>query len=51
LAHQKTPTAITDKLNRASNVGLADAKMQARFAGLGGAVVAGSAADFKARVR
>ena len=37
---------VIDTLNKAINVGLADPKMQARFADLGGAVVAGSSADF-----
>jgi tripartite-type tricarboxylate transporter receptor subunit TctC len=45
-APKKTPTAVIDTLNKLINVGLADPKMQARFADLGGAVVAGSSADF-----
>ena len=45
-APKKTPAAVIDTLNKLINVGLADPKMQARFADLGGAVVAGSSADF-----
>ena len=45
-APKKAPTTVIDTLNKAINVGLADPKMQARFADLGGAVVAGSSADF-----
>jgi len=45
-APKKTPTAVIDRLNQEINVGLADPKAQARFAELGGVVVAGSSADF-----
>jgi tripartite-type tricarboxylate transporter receptor subunit TctC len=45
-APKKTPTAVIDKLNKEINVGLAEPKMQARFAELGGMVVGGSSADF-----
>ena len=44
-APKKTPTAIIDRLNREINLGLADSKMQARFAELGGTVVGGSVAE------
>ena len=37
---------IVDKLNQEINAGLADPKMQARLADLGGKVLAGSPADF-----
>ena len=45
-APRNTPAEIIDKLNREINVGLADPRMKARFAGLGGTVIAGSPADF-----
>jgi tripartite-type tricarboxylate transporter receptor subunit TctC len=45
-APKNTPVEITDKLNREISVALADPKMQARFADLGGIAVAGSRADF-----
>ncbi|MEA2980680.1 MAG: hypothetical protein QOF09_2503 [Alphaproteobacteria bacterium] len=41
-----TPAAIIDKLNREINAGLADPKMKARLAELGGMVLPGSPADF-----
>jgi tripartite-type tricarboxylate transporter receptor subunit TctC len=41
-----TPTDIIDKLNKEINAALADAKMKARIADLGGSVLAGSPADF-----
>jgi tripartite-type tricarboxylate transporter receptor subunit TctC len=41
-----TPAEIVDKLNKEINAGLADAKIKARFADLGGTVLPGSAADF-----
>jgi tripartite-type tricarboxylate transporter receptor subunit TctC len=41
-----TPTEIVDKLNKEINAGLADAKMKARLADLGGTVLPGSPADF-----
>jgi tripartite-type tricarboxylate transporter receptor subunit TctC len=40
------PAEIVDKLNKAINAGLADPKVKARFAELGGMVLAGSPADF-----
>ena len=41
-----TPAEIIDKLNQEINAALADAKMKARIADLGGSVLAGSPADF-----
>ena len=41
-----TPTDIIDKLNREINAGLADPKIKARLADLGGTVFSGSSADF-----
>ena len=43
---RNTPVEIIDKLNKEINAGLADPKMKARFADLGGTVLAGSPADF-----
>jgi tripartite-type tricarboxylate transporter receptor subunit TctC len=43
---RNTPVEIVDKLNQEVNAGLADAKLRARFADVGGAVLAGSPADF-----
>ena len=45
-APKSTPPEIVDKLNKEINLGLADSKLKARFAGLGAAVLAGSPADF-----
>jgi tripartite-type tricarboxylate transporter receptor subunit TctC len=45
-APKNTPTVIVDKLNREVNAALADPKMKARLADLGGTVLAGSSADF-----
>ena len=45
-APRGTPTEIVDKLNKAINAGLADAKIRARFASLGAIVDSGSAAEF-----
>jgi tripartite-type tricarboxylate transporter receptor subunit TctC len=45
-APKATPAEIIDKLNKEISAGLADANMKARFADLGGTVLAGSAADF-----
>jgi tripartite-type tricarboxylate transporter receptor subunit TctC len=42
----KTPTEIVDKLNREINAGLADPKLRAQLADLGGMILAGSPADF-----
>jgi tripartite-type tricarboxylate transporter receptor subunit TctC len=45
-APKNTPVEIIEKLNREINAGLADPKMKARLADLGGTVLAGSPADF-----
>ena len=45
-APKATPTEIVDKLNKEINAGLADTKVAARVAGLGGRVLPGSPADF-----
>jgi tripartite-type tricarboxylate transporter receptor subunit TctC len=45
-APRNTPTEIVDRLNKEINAGLADPKLKARFADMGGTVLAGSAADF-----
>ncbi len=45
-APKGTPAEIVDKLNKEINAGLADPKMKARLADLGGMVLAGSPADF-----
>ena len=45
-APKNTPAEIVEKLNREVNAGLADPKMKARLADLGGTVLAGSPADF-----
>jgi tripartite-type tricarboxylate transporter receptor subunit TctC len=45
-APKRTPAEIVDKLNKEINAALADPKMKARLADLGGAVLPGSAADF-----
>ena len=45
-APKATPAAIIDKLNKEISAGLADPNMKARFADLGGTVLAGSPADF-----
>ena len=41
-----TPAEIVDKLNKEINAGLADPKLKARLADLGGTVLAGSPAEF-----
>jgi tripartite-type tricarboxylate transporter receptor subunit TctC len=41
-----TPVEIIEKLNQEINAGLADAKLQARLAGLGSTVFAGTPSDF-----
>jgi tripartite-type tricarboxylate transporter receptor subunit TctC len=43
---KNTPAGIVEKLNREINAGLADPKMKARLAELGGSVLVGSPADF-----
>jgi tripartite-type tricarboxylate transporter receptor subunit TctC len=45
-APKNTSTEILDRLNKEINAGLADLKMQARLADLGGTVQPGSPADF-----
>ena len=45
-APKDTPAEIVEKLNREINAGLADPKMKARLAELGGDVLALSPADF-----
>jgi tripartite-type tricarboxylate transporter receptor subunit TctC len=45
-APKNTPTEIVDKLNKEINAGLADPKIKARLADLGGEVLALSPADF-----
>jgi tripartite-type tricarboxylate transporter receptor subunit TctC len=45
-APKATPAEIVDKLNKGINAGLADPKLRARLADLGGTVLAGSPADF-----
>ncbi len=46
-APKNTPIEIIDKLNKELNVALAEPKIQARFADLGGIASAGSSADFR----
>jgi tripartite-type tricarboxylate transporter receptor subunit TctC len=43
---KNTPTEIVEKLNKDINAALANPKLQARFADLGGTVLPGSPADF-----
>jgi tripartite-type tricarboxylate transporter receptor subunit TctC len=45
-APKNTPAEIVDKLNREINAGLADPKIKARLADLGGDVLVLSPADF-----
>ncbi len=45
-APKNTPAEIVDKLNKEINAALADPKMKARLADLGGTVLPGSPADF-----
>jgi tripartite-type tricarboxylate transporter receptor subunit TctC len=45
-APKNTPADIVDKLNKEINASLADPKMKARLADLGGTVLALSPADF-----
>jgi tripartite-type tricarboxylate transporter receptor subunit TctC len=46
VAPGKTPADIVDRLNREINASLADPRMKARLADLGGAALAGSPADY-----
>jgi tripartite-type tricarboxylate transporter receptor subunit TctC len=45
-APRNTPVEIIDKLNKEIDAGVADSKIKARLADLGGTVIAGSPADF-----
>ena len=45
-APKNTPVEIVETLNKEINAALADPKMKARFADLGGTVLPGSPADF-----
>ena len=45
-APKGTPAEIIGKLNKEINAGLADPKIKARLADLGGTLLAGSPADF-----
>jgi tripartite-type tricarboxylate transporter receptor subunit TctC len=45
-APKNTPIAVIDKLNTEINAGLADPKIKARFADLGGTALVGSPSDF-----
>ena len=45
-APKGTPAAIVDKLNKEINAALADPKMKARLADLGGIIIPGSPAQF-----
>ena len=45
-APKATPAEIVDKLNKEINVGLADPKIKARIAEVGGSVLAGSSSEF-----
>ena len=45
-APRNTPAMIVDRLNKEINTGLADPKLKARLADLGGTTLPGSPADF-----
>ena len=45
-APKNAPAEIIEKLNKEINAALADPKIKARFAELGGTVLPGSSADF-----
>ena len=45
-APKATPAEIVEKLNKEINAGLADPKIKARLADLGGSVLPGSPSDF-----
>ena len=45
-APKATPAEIVEKVNREINAGLADPRMKARLADLGGTVLPGSPSDF-----
>src|SRR5262249_29220415 len=46
-APTKTPAEIVDKLNKEINAGLADPKLKAQLADLGGIILGGSRGDFR----
>ena len=46
----KTPSVIVDKLNKEINAGLADPKLKAQLADLGGMILVGSPADFRSLI-
>jgi tripartite-type tricarboxylate transporter receptor subunit TctC len=46
-APKNTPAEIVDKLNREINAGLADDKVKARIADMGGMLLTGSPADYR----
>ena len=46
-APAKTPAEIVDKLNKEINAGLADPKLKAQLADLGGIILRGSPGDFR----
>jgi tripartite-type tricarboxylate transporter receptor subunit TctC len=46
-APRNTPTEIIDRLNKEINAAIADPKMKARLADLGGTVLPGSPSDFR----
>jgi len=46
----KTTSEIVDKLNKEINAGLADPKLKAQLADLGGMILSGSPADFRALI-
>jgi tripartite-type tricarboxylate transporter receptor subunit TctC len=49
-APKKTPAELIDKLNKEINAGLADSRMKARIADLGGTPLLGSPGDFGKRI-
>ena len=51
VAPRDTPTTIVGKLNTEINIALADPRMKARFADIGGTVLPGSPADFGKLIR
>lgn len=46
-APKNTPVEVIDRLNKEINAGLADPKVQARFADMGGTRLAGSPESFR----
>jgi tripartite-type tricarboxylate transporter receptor subunit TctC len=51
VAPKGTPAPVIEKVNATINAGLADAKLKARFADIGGMVLPGSSADFAKFIR